>query len=338
MSRAGCASRLTAVSRPPRSSRAAIRTPTTASRPEPPSSICRRPAAGRPRAVRRHGGTARRFKAEDFNFWGRDVCADSDTFYATLDTAGVSYLVKGSVRKRRRRCHGRTSSARRSRPTTPASRSRSASALARSAGGRLTILSLDTMAETIVSRETRSVDDQVEWLDDQRVVYHLSSCDHVRRPVVRARRQQQPAGADPDVRLFADSCPLDEQRVFVFAAGARAPVFRPSRRVLESGAEAGQDRGAFAGGPADGGLHGVHRFVRRVGEIGEQTVRALDLGGGERRRARRRRGRWRSGARRAASAPARPGRPAASSRRARRPGGDEHADLHDGHRRASRRR
>jgi hypothetical protein len=31
------------------------------------------------------------------------------------------------------------------------------------------------MAETIVTAETRSVDDQVEWLDDERVVYHLAS-------------------------------------------------------------------------------------------------------------------------------------------------------------------
>ena len=30
------------------------------------------------------------------------------------------------------------------------------------------------MTETLVSTETRSLDDQVEWLDDRRVVYYLT--------------------------------------------------------------------------------------------------------------------------------------------------------------------
>jgi hypothetical protein len=39
---------------------------------------------------------------------------------------------------------------------------------------QLAVLALDTMTETIISRETRSIDDQVEWLDNDRVVYHLT--------------------------------------------------------------------------------------------------------------------------------------------------------------------
>lgn len=33
---------------------------------------------------------------------------------------------------------------------------------------------LETMTESMVTSETRSADDRVEWLDDDRVVYHLT--------------------------------------------------------------------------------------------------------------------------------------------------------------------
>jgi hypothetical protein len=35
------------------------------------------------------------------------------------------------------------------------------------------VLALDTLRETVLDAESRSVDDQVDWLDDQHVVYHL---------------------------------------------------------------------------------------------------------------------------------------------------------------------
>ena len=38
--------------------------------------------------------------AADFNFWGVTFARDGNTFYATLDTAGVSYLVRGDARGR----------------------------------------------------------------------------------------------------------------------------------------------------------------------------------------------------------------------------------------------
>src|SRR4029450_11562453 len=41
-----------------------------------------------------------RFREEDFNFWGVTFARDNDTFYATLDTGGISYLVKGSIATR----------------------------------------------------------------------------------------------------------------------------------------------------------------------------------------------------------------------------------------------
>jgi hypothetical protein len=115
------------------------------------------------------------FRAIDFNFWGVTFARDSDTFFATLDTAGVSYLVKGSAQRR-------TLQVVRAGVECPSlSPDNSRIAFKKRIGARslgwwqIAVLRLDTMAETIVNAETRSVDDQVEWLDDERVVYHLTN-------------------------------------------------------------------------------------------------------------------------------------------------------------------
>jgi hypothetical protein len=42
-----------------------------------------------------------RFKAVDFNFWGVTFASDPNTFYATLRTAGSTYLVRGDLALRR---------------------------------------------------------------------------------------------------------------------------------------------------------------------------------------------------------------------------------------------
>ena len=115
------------------------------------------------------------FKAEDFNFWGVTFARDGNTFYATLDTAGVSYLVRGDAR-------GKTLEVLRPNVECPSlSPDNSRIAFKKRVGARslgwwqVAVLNLDTMSETILNHETRSVDDQVEWLDDQRVVYHLTN-------------------------------------------------------------------------------------------------------------------------------------------------------------------
>jgi hypothetical protein len=114
------------------------------------------------------------FKAVDFNFWGVTFASDSDTFYATLDTGGVSYLVRGSVSSRRMaivrpgvEC-----------PSLSPDNTRIAFKKrvgARSLGWwQIAVVDLASTRETILTRETRSVDDQVEWLDNDRVTYHLT--------------------------------------------------------------------------------------------------------------------------------------------------------------------
>jgi WD40-like Beta Propeller Repeat len=113
-------------------------------------------------AVTRNG---KPFEAIDFNFWGVTFASD-DRFYATLQTAGDIYLVEGNVPARTARvvaddveCPSLSPDGRRI-------------AYKRRDGGswRLHVLDLASGRRTPLS-ETRSIDDQVEWLDDGRILY-----------------------------------------------------------------------------------------------------------------------------------------------------------------------
>jgi hypothetical protein len=111
----------------------------------------------------------RQLTAIDMNFWGVTFARDSDTFYATLATGGRTYLIKGSV-------SARTASVLHENVECP-SLSPDGTRIAfkrRTASNerpwRLTVLDLTTMHETSLA-ERRSVDDQVEWLDNRHVLY-----------------------------------------------------------------------------------------------------------------------------------------------------------------------
>jgi hypothetical protein len=113
------------------------------------------------------------FKAVDFNFWGVTFTDDGNRFYATLRTAGVNYLIEGDVDLQTARvirpgveCPSLSPDGRRL-----AFKKRTVGSL--TVFWKVAVLDLETMAETVLDWETRSVDDQVDWLDDQRVVYHL---------------------------------------------------------------------------------------------------------------------------------------------------------------------
>lgn len=113
----------------------------------------------------------RQITAVDVNFWGVTFAEDGDTFYATLATGGKTYLIRGSVKGRTARvlhenveCPSLSPDQRRI-----AYKSRVPGEDGR---WRLTVLDLATMRETPLA-ETRSVDDQAEWLDDNTVLYGL---------------------------------------------------------------------------------------------------------------------------------------------------------------------
>jgi len=111
-----------------------------------------------------------RFRAVDFNFWGVTFSGDGNTFYASLRTAGTTYLVRGELALRKLtvvrdgvECPSLSPDNRllgykkRVGPSPDA--------------WRLHVLDLETNVERMIGAETRYIDDQVEWLDSQHLLY-----------------------------------------------------------------------------------------------------------------------------------------------------------------------
>jgi hypothetical protein len=117
-----------------------------------------------------------RYHAPDVNFWGVTFTDDDNRFYATVSTAGQTYLVEGDMKAWKAR-------ALRTNVECP-SLSPDGTRLAfkkRVRGGaedpwRLHVLDLRTMRETPLA-EARGVDDQVTWLDEHTVAYALPDGD-----------------------------------------------------------------------------------------------------------------------------------------------------------------
>jgi Tol biopolymer transport system component len=112
----------------------------------------------------------RRFESPDFNFWGVTFARDSDTFYATLSSGGVNYLVTGRLTTRRARVvHTGVEC-----PSLSPDGTRIAykHRVSRDAW-QLWLFDLQTGEERALSRESRNLDDQVDWLDDRHVIYQL---------------------------------------------------------------------------------------------------------------------------------------------------------------------
>jgi hypothetical protein len=109
------------------------------------------------------------FDAVDFNFWGVTFDPhDSDRFYATLGTGGVHYLVEGSV-------SGESMRVLRDGVECPSLSPDGKQIAYKSRLGdqpewRLRVLDVATLKDHPVA-ERRSIDDQVEWLDDDTLVY-----------------------------------------------------------------------------------------------------------------------------------------------------------------------
>jgi hypothetical protein len=113
-----------------------------------------------------------RFKEVDFNFWGVTFAKDGNTFYAALRTGGKTFLVRGDLALRKL-------TVMRENVECPAiSPDNRLLAYKKRVGPspdswRIHVLDLQTSAERIVAAETRFIDDQVEWLDDRRVLYAI---------------------------------------------------------------------------------------------------------------------------------------------------------------------
>jgi hypothetical protein len=111
------------------------------------------------------------FRQLDFNFWGVTFAADEDTFYATLSTGRELFLIKGTVTGRRAEivdtgveCPSLSPDNRRI-----AFKHRVTDAFG-SVTWRLQVLDLAS-GRRVSLAEDRHVDDQVQWLDDEQVLY-----------------------------------------------------------------------------------------------------------------------------------------------------------------------
>ncbi len=107
----------------------------------------------------------------DFNFWGVTFAKDSQRFYATLGTGDQTYLIQGDVRTRQ-------ATVLRAGVECPSlSPDNTRIAFKKRQPGStttwlLSVLDIETLADHPLA-ETRSVDDQAEWSDNDTVIYGL---------------------------------------------------------------------------------------------------------------------------------------------------------------------
>jgi WD40-like Beta Propeller Repeat len=107
------------------------------------------------------------FDAVDFNFWGITFAPDSNRFYATLGTGNHHYLVEGDVRSRSMKvlrdgveCPS----------LSPDGKQIAFKSRIDDNRWHLRVLDVATLQDHAVD-ETRSIDDQVEWLDANTLAY-----------------------------------------------------------------------------------------------------------------------------------------------------------------------
>ena len=113
------------------------------------------------------------FQAPDFNFWGVTFAQDSNRFYATLRSYDTTYLVQGDIATRRLTVLRENVEC----PSLSPDETRIAFKKLTGAGTwQLTVLDLATMQETALA-EKESIDDQVEWLDNNRLLYQKNEYD-----------------------------------------------------------------------------------------------------------------------------------------------------------------
>jgi hypothetical protein len=113
-----------------------------------------------------------RFQAPDFNFWGVSFARDGNRFYATLASGGKFYLIEGDVAAKEARVLRENVECPSLSPDETRLVFKKRLPTEGRVGWQLYVLDLATLSERPLA-ETRNVDDQVEWLDNDHVVYAL---------------------------------------------------------------------------------------------------------------------------------------------------------------------
>lgn len=114
----------------------------------------------------------KRFSRVDFNYWGVTFARDSGHFFATLGYTGTRFLVDADLSRRQLRVVRDGVEC----PSLSPDETRIAfkSRVPDSTEWRPHVLDLATGREWAVQGETRSIDDQIEWLDPDHVLYQFS--------------------------------------------------------------------------------------------------------------------------------------------------------------------
>jgi hypothetical protein len=108
--------------------------------------------------------------AVDRNFWGVTFSVDGDTFFATMSTGGENHLIQGSIRERRAQTVRTEVECPSLSPDGTRIAYKHLQRLPGGVGWRIKVLDLASGTDVELG-ETASIDDQVAWLDDRRVVY-----------------------------------------------------------------------------------------------------------------------------------------------------------------------
>ena len=112
------------------------------------------------------------FEAPEFNFWGVTFAQDSNQFYATLRNGNTTYLLQGDIAARKMTILHENVEC----PSLSPDGTRIAFKKLMGNRWQLTVLDLATLEETELA-EKEGIDDQVEWLDNDHILYQKADYD-----------------------------------------------------------------------------------------------------------------------------------------------------------------
>lgn len=144
------------------------------------------------------------FRSPDFNFWGVTFSRDDNLFYATLWSAGKAYLVKCNLaRQTAEVIYEGVECPSLSPDNTRIAFKKRTGWVGGPRTWQISLLDLRTLTAVPLS-ETRSVDDQVEWLDNQHILYALLNRDIARTDIWALNISP---GSSPQLWLTGGSSP-----------------------------------------------------------------------------------------------------------------------------------